>query len=243
MILRSALFNILFFAWTAAVSLTLWPVLFLPGRDLFWITRLWASVVVFLLRHLVGLDYEVRGIEHLPRGPAVLASKHQSAWDTAIFFLLLRNPAYVLKAELLMIPIIGWYLMRVGMIAIDRQGGARALKGMLAAARRAVSAGRPIVIFPEGTRTAPGDKKPYHPGTAALYAHLGLPVIPVALNSGLYWGRRHFVKRPGRIVIEFLPAIAPGLDRYAFASELERRTEDAVARLIEEAKRQTESNR
>ncbi len=243
MILRSALFNILFFAWSAAVSLTLWPALLLPGRDLFWIARLWSSVVVFLLRHLVGLSYEVRGLENLPRGPAVLASKHQSAWDTVIFFLLLRNPAYVLKAELLLIPIIGWYLRRVGMIAIDRQDGARALKGMLAAAKRAASEGRPIVIFPEGTRTAPGDKKPYHPGTAALYAHLGLPVVPVALNSGLYWGRRHFVKRPGRIIIEFLPAIAPGLDRHAFASKLEGRIEDAVRHLIEEAKRQTESNR
>jgi 1-acyl-sn-glycerol-3-phosphate acyltransferase len=231
------LFNTLFFAWSAVISLTLWPTLMLPRRYLYWITRLWARVIVFLLRHVIGLSYEVRGLDHAPEGPTIVASKHQSAWDTIVFFLLLRNPAYVLKAELLLIPVIGWYLRRVGMIAIDRQRGARALRVMLSAAKRAVSEGRPIVIFPEGTRTAPGEERPYQPGTTALYTQLGLPVVPVALNSGLYWGRRRFVKRPGCIIIEFLPAIAPGLDRVAFASALERRIEDATARLVAEAAR------
>lgn len=234
MVLRSAAFNILFFAWSTALALVLWPALFWPGRKLHWIARLWAAVSLALLRHVAGLTHEVRGLAHLPRDVGIVASKHQSAWDTIIFFLLLGRPAYVLKAELLQIPIIGWYLRRAGMIAIDRQGGARALKIMLASAKRAAADGRPIVIFPEGTRTAPGDTRPYHPGTAALYTHLGLPVIPVALNSGLYWGRRRFVKRPGRIVIEFLPAIAPGLERRAFSAELEHRIEESVKRLMAE---------
>ncbi|MFO0995774.1 MAG: lysophospholipid acyltransferase family protein [Alphaproteobacteria bacterium] len=238
-VLRSVLFNLVFFAWSGAMALVLWPALLLPPQHLPWIGRLWARGCLALLSRTVRLSHEVRGRAHLPEGPVIVASKHQSAWDTIVFFLLFANPAYVLKAELLLIPIIGWYLRRVGMIAIDRDGGARALKGMLAAAKRAIGEGRPIVIFPEGTRTAPGATRPYHPGTAALYAHLGLPVVPVALNSGLYWGRRRFIKRPGRIVVEFLPAIAPGMERRAFGAELERRIEEAVARLVAEGRSQS----
>lgn len=232
--LRSVAFNLLFFGWSTAFSLLFWPLLLLPARRISWLPRLWARGVLAFLAAAVGLRHEVRGQEYRPHGPAIVAAKHQSAWDTIVFFLLHERLVYVLKAELLLIPIIGWYLARVGMIAIDRRGGARALRRMVARAREAIASGHTIVIFPEGTRTPPGTRRPYHPGVAALYGRLGLPVVPVALNSGRYWRRRGFLKRPGTIVLEYLPPIAPGLDRAEFAATLERRIEDAVARLDRE---------
>lgn len=231
LVLRATSFNLLFFAWSTSFALLFWPLLVLPPRRIAWLGRLWAKGVLALLAWTVGLRHEVRGLEHRPQGAAIVASKHQSAWDTIVFFLLHERLAYVLKAELMLIPIIGWYLARVGMIAIDRRGGARALRRLIARARTAAAEDRTIVIFPEGTRTAPGQRRPYHPGVSALYSQLGLPVVPVALNSGHYWRRRGFIKRPGTIVLEYLPPIAPGLDRAAFAADLERRIEEAVARL------------
>lgn len=235
LVLRSVAFNLLFVLWSTAFSLTFWPLLVLPVRRITWLGRWWARGVLTFLALTVSLRHELRGLEHKPHGPAIVASKHQSAWDTIVFFLLHERLAYVLKAELLLIPIIGWYLARVGMIAIDRRGGARALRGLIARARRAVAKERTIVIFPEGTRTAPGARRPYQPGVAALYAQLNLPVVPVALNSGLYWRRRGFLKRPGTIILEYLPPIPPGLDREAFTATLEARIESAVARLDKDA--------
>jgi 1-acyl-sn-glycerol-3-phosphate acyltransferase len=145
------------------------------------------------------------------------------------------NPAIVLKRELMMIPFYGWYLWKAGMIAIDRKAGAAALRRLVAAGARAAALRRPIVIFPEGTRTAPGTHHPYQPGVAALYRQLELPLVPVAVNSGLYWGRRRFVKRPGRIIIEILPAIPPGGERRAVMGDLEQRIEAATTRLLAEA--------
>ncbi len=134
------------------------------------------------------------------------------------------------------IPLYGWYLWKAGMIPVDRSAGAGALKTMLRAGERAVAAGRRIVIFPEGTRTAVGARRPYHPGAAALYRQLGLPLVPVAINSGVFWGRRQFFKRPGRITLEILPAIPPGRDRRAAMAELEARIEAATARLVAAAR-------
>jgi 1-acyl-sn-glycerol-3-phosphate acyltransferase len=158
--------------------------------------------------------------------------KHQSAWDTLAVPVIFRDPVIVIKRELGWIPIYGWFARKAGMIPIDRGGGAQALKRMLAAAERAASQGRPILIFPEGTRTAVGERRPYHPGVAALYRQLGLPLVPVALDSGLFWGRREFLKRPGRITVEILPPIPPGRDRRAVIGELEQAIEGATARLV-----------
>jgi 1-acyl-sn-glycerol-3-phosphate acyltransferase len=223
--LRSLLFNIAFYGWTGLMVLAGILLLPFPWRAMHAIGRLWARGTMVLLQILVGLDWRLEGAENLATGPAIYASKHQSTWDTLIFALLLRNPAYVLKRELLWIPLFGQLLARSRPIGVDRSAGAAALRAMLADADRAVAAGRPIVIFPEGTRTAPGESRPYHPGIAALYQRLGLPVVPVALDSGVYWGRRRFEKLPGRITIAVLPAIAPGLDRRAFMAALEQRIE------------------
>jgi 1-acyl-sn-glycerol-3-phosphate acyltransferase len=232
---RSLLFNLAFFALTAVMALAGLPVLLLTKRQGMIFGRSWAALVLKLLDWCVGLDCELRGAEHLPRGGKIIAVKHQSAWDTLAVPVVFRNPAIVLKRELLMIPFYGWYLWKAGMIGIDRKGGATALRRLVAAGTRAAAEGRPIVIFPEGTRTEPGARHPYQPGVAALYRQLGLPLVPVAINSGLFWGRRRFLKRPGRIVMEILPAIPPGGERRAVLAELEERIEAATARLIAEA--------
>lgn len=229
--LRSLLFNILFFAWTAAVVLLGLPAMLFGRSGVYALGRLWARGTFLLLEHVVGLRYRIIGRERLPPEPVIAAVKHQSSWDTMACALILKEPAYVLKRELTWIPIFGWYLIRGGMIAVDRRAGGAALRRLIRQARRAAGRGRSILIYPEGTRTAPGERRPYQPGVAGLYQHLGMPVVPVALNSGLFWGRRSFIKRPGVITMEILEPIAPGLDRRAFLEELERRLEGASARL------------
>jgi 1-acyl-sn-glycerol-3-phosphate acyltransferase len=228
---RSLAFNLLFFAWLVVLGLPCLPVLLLPRRQVWTVVKLWTRGVLWLLRHVVGLGYEVRGERPADGRPVIVAAKHQSAWDTLIFLVLFDDPAYVLKRELLKIPIYGWFTWRLGMIGIDRGAGTSALKRLVADARPKFAAGRPVVIFPQGTRTAPGSRRPYLPGAYMLHADAKLPVVPVALNSGLFWGRRSFVKRPGRIIVEFLAALPQGLDRRAFTAELERRIETATAAL------------
>lgn len=230
--LRSLAFNLLLYLFTAAMALLGLPVLLASRRRAMAFGAGWAAAVLKLLGWTVGLRHEVRGREHLPRGPAIIAMKHQSAWDTFAVPVIFDDPAIVLKRELMLIPFYGWYLWKAGMISVDRTAGAAALKQMVAAGERAVTAGRPIVIFPEGTRTAIGARRPYQPGVAALYRQLALPLVPVAVNSGLFWGRRQFLKRPGRITVEILPAIPPGRDRRAVMAELEERIEAATARLV-----------
>lgn len=228
---RSLLFNLLFFGWTALILLACLPALPFGVAAVHWVGRLWVRVALALLAAIVGLRHRIVGLENIPDGPAIIAPKHQSTWDTLIFALPLRLPAYVLKRELMRIPVFGQYLACAGMIPVDRAGGGAALKRMVARARAATGRGRHLLIYPEGTRTAPGERRPYHPGVAALYGQLDLPVVPVALNSGLFWGRRAFMKRPGVITVEFLPAIPPGLPRKQFMAELQARIEAATARL------------
>lgn len=233
--LRSLLFNVAFFAWTTMMLLVTLPMIVAPLHAFVKLGRIWARGCLALLSGLCGLRHEIRGGAHLPAQPCILAAKHQSAWDTIIFLLLVDTPSYVFKKELLWVPLFGWYMLRAGSIAIDRRGGAGALRQMIESAREALRRGQFIVIFPEGTRVAPGRRRPYHPGVAALYSQLDVPVVPVAVNSGLYWGRRRFRKRPGRIVLEFLPPIAPGLPRRDFAAALETAIETASDRLLAEA--------
>ena len=233
--IRSLVFNVYFLLGTAVWAVALIPTLILPRRVLRRAAQYWALSIGGMLRVVVGATIEIRG--SVPSGACVVAAKHQSVWETLALYWLLDDAAYVLKRELTLIPVFGWYLRKNRQIVVDRGGGARALKGVIAQAARELKAGRQVVIFPQGTRVAPGATRPYQPGAAALYAHLGVPVIPVALNSGLVWGRRRFIKRPGRIILEFLDPIAPGLGRKAFAAELERRIETASDRLLAEALR------
>ncbi len=229
--LRSLAFNVLFYAWSALVLLLAVPSLLLPPAVILRVQKKWIGVTLALLAGICRLRHEVRGLEHLPRAPCIIASNHQSAWDILIFCHLLDGPALVFKRELLKIPLFGRYIQHAGCIPIDRKGGAKALRRLIADGRRALENGRYIVIYPEGTRLPPGQHLPHHPGVAALYTQLQVPVVPVALNSGLFWGRRTFIKQTGRITIAFLEPIAPGLTRKEFKAELERTIDTASERL------------
>jgi 1-acyl-sn-glycerol-3-phosphate acyltransferase len=234
-LLRSLLYNALFYLGTVVLCVLGLPILLGSRRMGAWFGHIWSRWTLWLAGWTVGLRYEVRGREHLPLGPAIIAIKHQSAWDTFAASALFDDPAIIVKRELLRIPFYGWYLGKAGMIGVDRDLGAAAMRRMLIAARAAVAAGRPIVIFPEGTRTEVGADAPYHPGVGALVRDLKLPLVPVALNSGLFWGRRRFLKRPGRIVVQILPALPPDIDRRRITEELRNRIEAETARLVGEA--------
>ncbi|HEX9465286.1 MAG TPA: lysophospholipid acyltransferase family protein [Alphaproteobacteria bacterium] len=237
LLLRSAAFNVLFFGYTAIELIVIVPALFLPPpRPALWIARTWARLMFALLRIIVGIRWEVRGPVDLLRGPVLIASKHQSAWDTIVFFLLCEQPTYAMKKELMLVPLYGWLARQQGHIAVDRTAGAAAIRGLLRASKAALAAGRQLVLFPEGTRVPANERHPYQPGIAGLYALLGVPVVPVALNSGLFWPRRSFMKYPGKVIVEVLPEIPPGLPRETFMHELETRIETATARLIAEAR-------
>lgn len=235
-LVRSVVFNILFYGFTLLVGVFGLPSFLLGQRAVRRVSRFWSGTLVAMARIVAGIDVDLRGTENLPNGAAIVAAKHQSAWETLYFTELLDRPAAVMKEELVKVPIVGPYMRAMDMIPVNRKAGARALRRMVEKAREAATAGRTILIFPQGTRVAPGVSAPYHPGTAALYVGLDLPVIPVALNSGMYWSRNAFWKRPGRVVVEFLPAIPPGLDRKAFMARLEDALESATARLEAEAR-------
>ena len=195
----------------------------------------WAEISSSALRILVRVTFEVRGRENLVDGPAIYAAKHQSAWDTFAYFLILKNPSYILKKELLLIPFWGWCARRYGAVIVNRQGGAPALKKMVSDVKDRINRKMPIIIFPEGTRSRPGQTGLYHPGVAALYQATNVSIIPVAVNSGMFWGRRSFMKYPGKIVIEFMPPISSGLPRKEFMKRLHISVEGATDDLVKEA--------
>jgi 1-acyl-sn-glycerol-3-phosphate acyltransferase len=230
--LRSLVFNGILYGITVVMCFLLIWTLALPRRMMLWVVHLWLLQIVWVERYIGGITYQVLGREHVPPGACIIAAKHQSAWETFKLHLLFGDPAIVLKKELLTIPIWGWYLQRSGMIPIDRAAGAGALFGMMIAAHKACDDGRKIVIFPQGTRIAPGEQRPYKNGVAVLYQELNLPVVPMALNSGLFWPKNSFVKRPGIITIEFLPPIPPGLPREEMIGRLKNELEVATERLI-----------
>jgi 1-acyl-sn-glycerol-3-phosphate acyltransferase len=219
---RSLLFSIWFFGLTTLLALTSAPMPLFGARVAVRYAQSWVRLILWGLRAICGIRYEVTGLEHLPpSGPALIASMHQSAFDTLVWSLLAPRFTYILKRELMRIPLFGMMLRLTGMIAVDRAAGAAAMRGMLRDAERAVAEQRQIVIFPEGTRVAPGVRVKLQPGVAALAARTGLPVIPVATDSGFYWGRRAFHKHPGVIRIAILPPIEPGLPRQALMRRLE----------------------
>jgi len=232
MILRSALFNIAFWFFTFLIGTLGLPFSILYRPWALHVARLWAVMTLGCLRVLCNIRYEVRGHEHIPDGTALIASKHQSAWDTVVFWLILRKPVFVLKRELIYIPVFGWQLLLLKSISIDRKAGASAMKRMLREASARAGDNNTIIIFPEGTRSAPGATSVYHPGVAALYQNLKLPVVPVALNSGLHWSKNAFIKKPGVITIEFLPPIPPGMKGRDFLPLLQTRIEEASRALI-----------
>jgi 1-acyl-sn-glycerol-3-phosphate acyltransferase len=234
---RSLIFNALFYVNITIRMIVALPTILLPYSFLHGVLRRYASSTLWFLRVVCGTKVEWRGREKLPAGPCIVACKHQSLWETFALFMLLPDPTYVLKRELMWLPLFGWLATKARMIPIDRGSHAKALASMTAAARREAARGRQIVIFPEGTRRPPGAKPRYLPGVAFLYAELGLPCIPIALNSGLFWPRRSLRRHPGTVLAEVLDPIPPGLEKREFLKRLQNATEEATARLVAEGER------
>ncbi len=234
--IRSFSFFLCFFIWSVFMNLAFLPMLAFNRR---WIVRgqtIWTNGIIVLLRNLCALEVEIRGKEYLPEGAAIIACKHQSAFETMIFHRITEDPAVILKKELLNIPVYGWYCRKTKMIAVDRKGHAAALKSMLSQSKAALKDNRPIIIFPEGTRSELDKDLPFQPGIAALYSKLDQAVTPVALNTGLFWPRKSFLCRPGKMIIEFLPPIEPGLNRKLFMTELKSRIEEKTRELVAEGR-------
>lgn len=234
-LLRSLAYMVWFWVVSAAMTIAWLPSLLGPRRRIVTGVEIWVRLLLWGARGICGLRHEVRGREHLPEGPAIFAGKHLSMWETMAVFLVLKDPAIILKRELLWVPLYGWYALKLRMISIDRAAAASALRAMVAQAKARIAEGRPIVIFPEGTRVAPGTRGDYKPGVAALYRQLDVPCVPFAHNSGVYWARKGPIRRPGTIVLEFLPPIPPGLSREAFMRTLETQIETAALRLAADA--------
>lgn len=230
--LRSLLYAAYFYGLTVLMIIVWIPLLILPRSVTVWGYQKWGKLAVAGLKVICGTRVEYRGLEHIKsETPVVVAAKHQSVLDILCLFAEVPNPAFVSKRELLWIPIAGLFAMRVGTITINRGAAAKALKDMVASAERAVALGRSLVIFPEGTRKAPGAAPDYKPGIAALYTRLNIPCVPVALNSGVFWPRRKWMRYPGTVVIEALPAIEPGLKRKDFMARLESAIEGTSSNL------------
>jgi 1-acyl-sn-glycerol-3-phosphate acyltransferase len=233
-VLRSLAFVTIFYLWSTASAIAMLPLLLAPRRWMVSAMKLWALVAMALVRLVCGVRVEVRGREHLPKGQALIAAKHQCMFDTMAPFTVFADAAYVMKRELMNIPFYGWYCRKAGMIVVDREAHAKALRQLLADARDRVGHERQVVIFPEGHRTPPGTHEDYKPGVAALYRDLGLPCTPMATNSGVHWLAHGFIRRPGVIVYQFLEAIPAGLSRREFMRVLEARLEGASSLLLAE---------
>jgi 1-acyl-sn-glycerol-3-phosphate acyltransferase len=237
-IVRSVIFNVLFYLTLVIYLAAALPTVLLPRRYLFAVARAWARTNLWLLRVVCGIKAEFRGLERIPRGGAIIASKHQSVWETFALVPYVDDFTFILKRELMWIPLFGWYLRKAQMIPVNRGARGPALAAMTERAKAEVQRGRQIIIFPEGTRRPPGAEPQYKFGVAHLYAETGAPCVPVALNSGLFWPRRSLRRFPGTVVVQICDPIAPGLDKPVFIAQLQEAIETASAKLLEEGKRE-----
>ncbi len=212
------------------------PTFFMPYRGIIRVAQMWGRTNLVLLRVIAGIDVEWRGLEKIPAGPLIVAPKHQSAWETFALLPLFDDPLFVLKRELQWIPLFGWFLIKGRMVAIDRSRGKEALVAMNERARIELSHGRQLILFPEGTRRPAGAEPRYKFGVAHVYAAAGVPCLPMALNSGLFWPRRSILRKPGTVVVEILDPIPPGMAKEAFFAQLQEEIEGATSRLLEEGR-------
>ncbi|MEO1476397.1 MAG: lysophospholipid acyltransferase family protein [Pseudomonadota bacterium] len=234
--LRSILFVIWIYATMAVLAFAFLPGMLLSRRFAVWSVKFWMRNVRWSLRVIAGIETEIRGVENIPEGPIIWASKHQSMYDAFVPWFVLPHPAIVIKRELLWYPMFGWYAMRTDMIAIKRSGGSKTLRAMVDASKKRMEKdkGRQLLIFPEGTRVAPGAPPQYKSGVFGMYHGLNVPVVPVANNIGLCWPAHGIRRRPGKVVVEILPPIAPGLAKTEFMDRLENTIEPACERLLDE---------
>ena len=236
--LRSLVFNVLFYLLLVFWIIVAIPTYLMPRRALMNVAGYWAGSSIWLMRVICNIKVEYRGVEKIPKGPLIVASKHQSMWETFALLPFFEQPLFIVKRELKWIPVFGGYLIKSNMIGVDRSAGGRALLAMARRAGEEVRRGRQLVIFPEGTRTAVDAPPRYKTGIAQIYVDCGVPCLPVALNSGLFWPRRTFMRYPGTLVVEFLDPLPPGLPRREFITRISGVIEDATKRLVETARRE-----
>ena len=229
---RSLIFTLWLYLSMPLFAVGLSPALLMPHGVAMGVIKLWARFVLFGLRWIAGVKVEVRGLEHRPTGPALIAAKHQGMLDVIAPFAFLDDACFVMKKELMPLPFFGWFAWKTKMIAVDRAAHAKALKDMVRQTRARLAEGRLILIFPEGSRTTPGEPADYKPGVAAIYRDVEAPCWPIATNSGVHWPAHGFKRYPGTVVFEFLPPIPAGLKRAAFMAELESRIEGASTALL-----------
>lgn len=240
--IRSVIFNVVFYGiWTPLYCILLLPALLFPRSTAMWVAKFYQDVSYLMQKYIMGLDYELRGMENFPGNDQtyIIASKHYSAYETLHIYRLFHHPAVILKKELLSTPLFGWFLRRMEVIAIDRGRGATAVNSLFDGARKVQGQKRPIVIFPQGTRVPVGAtiaEKPYKAGLVKLYGEFHFPIVPVAINSGLYWPRNSFWRKSGTVIIEFLPHIPPGLPTEDVMKMVENAIETASDKLIEEGR-------
>jgi 1-acyl-sn-glycerol-3-phosphate acyltransferase len=236
-VIRSAAFNILFYLVTAVLLVIAVAVIPLPRRFVIAVARAWGRTNLYILRIVCGIDVDWKGLEKIPPGALIVASKHQSVWETFALLTLFPDPTFIVKRELMWLPFFGWCMWRARMIPVDRGAGSQALVKMTERARFELGRDRQLIIFPEGTRRAPGAEPAYKFGVAQLYAETNTPCLPIALNSGVVWGRRAFLRHPGKVRVEILDPISPGLPRSEFFERLKQDIESATARLVAAAPR------
>ena len=236
--LRSLVYNVLFYVMLVFWNVVAIPTFLMPRRAFMAVAKTWARSSVWLMRVLCNTRLDVRGLEKIPQGPLIVASKHQSMWETFALMQFFDAPLFIYKRELAWIPFFGWYLMKSGLIGVDRSGGMRSLMDMARRAPKEIRSGRQLIIFPEGTRTPVGAPPDYMTGVGQIYASSGVPCLPVALNSGLFWPRRTFMRYPGTLVVEFLDPLPAGLTRKEFIVRIATVIEAATNRLVEDARKE-----
>lgn len=207
--LRSLIYTAMLFLTTAFFALIVILFMWLPSSQLYVIPRIWARTNLWLLRTLCGLDYRIEGAEHLPTVPFISMWKHSSTWETIAQMLLVPRAAWLLKREILWVPVLGWAVARFKPIAIDRKAGGTAVNQVVTQGRARLAEGMGVVIYPEGTRVAPGESRKYGMSGALLARESGAPLVPIAHDSGYYWRRRGLLKRPGTIRVVIGPPIDP----------------------------------
>ena len=236
-LVRSILYNVLFYLNLTVLLIIAITTMVMPRWGILGMATLWGRISNWLLRVVCGTKTEIRGVEKIPKGALIVAAKHQSTWETFALLHLFDDFTFIVKRELTWIPLFGWFMLKGGMISVDRGAGSQALTGMTAKARDKIRSGRQLIIFPEGTRRPPGAEPRYKFGVARLYSEIGVPCVPIALNSGLFWPRRSLRRLPGTIVVEVLDPIPPGLDAETFLARLQNDIETATARLVAEGER------
>ena len=237
MLIRSIFFYLFLYFWTILLGIISLPYLLLPRKYTLELANIWINGILILLRIICRINYEIKGEENIPKKGVIVASKHQSAFETLLLFKFINKSIFIHKKELFFIPIFGLYLKKSNMVSINRKEGPKAMRKMIKDVKENINKGFSIIIFPEGTRTPVGERKPYKYGITALYKGLNVPCLPVAINAGYFWSRRRFLRYPGKMVIEFLKPIPPGLEQEKFSKLLYDTIEDQSDILLEEAKR------